>query len=277
VLTYGAPLPAEGAKALFWTEYNDFFAFGKSLTMDGYLSWGAGNIVLSKLSALGQNLQRVLEVLIFAQAPFALIGLIRLARRPAYRPFFFYAGLLWLVMSLAFTFPGPRGSFLHSLVAGLPFLMGAVVYGLDWLLLHVAGWRKWQPAVALPVFSVAFVVISLLATAYLAAIAAADWDTRFFFYRRVAAWLEANTAPDDLVMFIDPAGLYYAAGRPSIVATSNTMSETVDILRRYGARYLVLEEKRYAVAWSDWAEGRETVPALELVGQGAGFRAYRLR
>jgi hypothetical protein len=275
LVTFGSPYPADGSKALYLTEYNDLFAYGKALTLATYLDWGVANILGSKLRALAQNLG-TLAVLLLAQAPFAVIGLVALRRRLELRAFLCYFVLLYLVMSLAFTFPGPRGSFLHSLVAGLPFLMAAAVYGTD----RAVGWlgrrRGWGPE-AVPIFSWALVALTLGATIYGVVTAVPNRNDRYDLTRRMVGWLEANAAPGEPAMVLDPPSIYYFSGRPTIVATNNPPAEAAAVMRRYGARYVFIERDRHLAPWHDWWLGKEAPADLALVGEGEGFRVYALK
>ena len=128
----GRPLSTAGLQTLWLTDYDDLFSYGKPLTLRAYLDWGWDNILRSKLQALWLNAQTVLFVgWMIALAPLGLLGAWRLRRQAAFRLAGLYGVLLYLTMSLVFTFPGWRGGMLHSTVALLPALYAAAMEGLD--------------------------------------------------------------------------------------------------------------------------------------------------
>ena len=153
----GQILPGGGLKVLFWREYNDFFSFSKPLDLPYYLNlsepdpaWGIGPLLGTKLAALFENLLVVVRGALFL-TPFFVIGLFsrpglpgppqettetentpaRLWQRPEFQPFLVYTVLLYLAMSLAFTFAGTRGSVFHSSGGLLPYIFLISLVGLD--------------------------------------------------------------------------------------------------------------------------------------------------
>ena len=124
----GVPWPPSG-EALFQREYNDVFRYGRTLDLAYYLDWGWQEILLSKARAAGENLLVFAEPFLFYLLPFALVGFWRLRRDARAWPFLAYTVALYLAMTLLFTFAGPRGSFLHSMAALLPFFFVASRHG----------------------------------------------------------------------------------------------------------------------------------------------------
>src|SRR5574341_1314171 len=139
-LVVGTPLAPGGTRALWLTEYNDLFNYpADNLTLARYLATGWGSILAGKWSAIKINLGRLIgEQGIVVGLPFILVGLWRLRRNPWYAPAILYGVLLFAVMTLVFTFPGPRGSLFHSGAALLPFFFSAAPVGLDALVEAVA-------------------------------------------------------------------------------------------------------------------------------------------
>lgn len=274
---FGTPWPSAGAKTLFLTEYNDVFAYGKDLTLGQYLDWGWGNILRSKGEALWRNLLTFGELLLFYMLPFALVGFYLLRRRVEYWPFFVYGVLLYLSMSLLFTFPGPRGSFLHSASALLPFLFGAAVCGLDRCVAATGRRLKhWNVLVAQCNFTVIMIIFAVLASAGLGIRAADGWDHRFQIYNEIAAWLATRLSDGELVMAVDPPGYYYSSGRRSIAVVNNDLETTVAVCRRYGVRYILLEVA-HPIPWHRFYLGEEEAPDLALAGQVADVRIYEVK
>ncbi|MCL5257124.1 MAG: hypothetical protein M1319_04935, partial [Chloroflexi bacterium] len=142
-LVAGTPLPPGASKTIFLREYNDIFNYSRTLNLNYYLNmanfsptWGLRPLIMSKISALASNLLLIGRPTFFALAPLFVIGMlyrnanrhsIPLWRRMEYLPFLCYAVVLYLAMSLLFTFPSPRGSVMHSSGGLIPFVVGAVV------------------------------------------------------------------------------------------------------------------------------------------------------
>ncbi len=251
--TIGTFYPGAGTKTLWLTSYDELFRFTDDLTLQRYLDWGIGNIVASKVRAAGINFLVIafgaLQVFL---APFALIGLWQARRRLELLPFLLYAPLLYLAMTLAFTFPSMRGSTLHSSAALLPFLAAVAPRGIDVAVEWVARRRRaWNVAQAARVFRIGFVALALLLAVYLYALGvfpigggASDiplWNLRDIEYAEIARWLERNARADDLVMTADPPAFYNASYRRSIVIPTDSLEAILLAAQKYNARYLVLQ------------------------------------
>ncbi|MEW5721034.1 MAG: hypothetical protein AB1817_20580, partial [Chloroflexota bacterium] len=258
---------------------DELFRFTDDLTLQRYLDWGIGNIVASKLRAAGVNLL----VLAFGAlqiflAPFALIGLRQQRRRVELLPFFIYAPLLYLALTLAFTFPSVRGSTLHSAAALLPFLAAAAPRGIDACIEWIARRRRtWDVALAARVFRAGFVALAIFLAIYLYALGvfpiggASDiplWNLRDIEYAEIARWLDQNARPDDVVLTVDPPAFYNAGHRRAIAIPTDSVDAIFLAARKYGARYLVLQFDHPAPL-NDLYRERAAVPGLTRV---AGFR-----
>ena len=132
------------------------------LTLARFLNWGIANIVLSKFKALGFDLLvMVFGGLLIFLAPFAGIGLWHLRQRLEFRPFLLYLVLLPVAMAGIFTFPGVRGSMLHSSISFVPYFAVAVPPGLDasirWIALRR---RRWSEDRAQVFFRAGFVALA---------------------------------------------------------------------------------------------------------------------
>lgn len=263
-ITIGRPLATDGTQTVWLTNYDDLFGYRNPLTVERYLAWGWGNIVSSKLRALWLNAQTVLFVgwMIFMVPP-GLIGVWRMRRRASFLGAWLYLAALYLAMSLVFTFAGWRGGMLHSLVALLPFLYAAAMEGLDvfvaWMVRHRRNWRQRE---AQTVFSWAAVVFALALSIVLAIQVVPGARTEHP-YQQIAGWLEAQDDPQARVMINDPAMLYYYGRRPCIVIPNGGVDTVIEVMRRYGVQFLVLDENNPTLHDLYVNPGRET--RLELV------------
>jgi hypothetical protein len=244
----GVPLPTVGTQTIWLTTYDDLFSYGRELSIQNYLAWGWANILRSKLDALWLNAQTVVAVLCMVfLVPLVVIGGWRLRRHPLFQLAGWYGALLFLAMTLVFTFPGPRGGLLHSGGALLPFIFTAGAVGLDaaveWAAAHRRGWHV--PA-ARYAFGIGMIGLAALVSGFLyyqGVIVGTRWreDTA---YSDLVQWLAARHQLGQLVMVGDPASYWYAGGGPSIVVPNEPIELVLTVADRYGAHYLILDRNR---------------------------------
>jgi 4-amino-4-deoxy-L-arabinose transferase-like glycosyltransferase len=244
----GVPLPTVGTQTIWLTTYDDLFSYGRELSIQNYLAWGWANILRSKLDALWLNAQTVVAVLCMVfLVPLVVIGGWRLRRHPLFQLAGWYGALLFLAMTLVFTFPGPRGGLFHSGGALLPFIFTAGAVGLDaaveWAAAHRRGWHV--PA-ARYAFGIGMIGLAALVSGFLyyqGVIVGTRWreDTA---YSDLVQWLAARHQLGQLVMVGDPASYWYAGGGPSIVVPNEPIELVLTVADRYGAHYLILDRNR---------------------------------
>jgi hypothetical protein len=297
LMVAGAIVPPGGAKTIWLTTYNDFFSYGKELSLQSYLAWGWGNILLSKLHALGQNGFAILAILEFAPAPFAAIGLWRLRRRAQALPFLLYLVLLYLVLSLVFTFPSQRGTLLHSFIPLLPFLSLATIFGLDsvidWLARRRPGPRAQQRAAGRRrVYLAATILLSAVLSIVIILSNAQTWDNTYHLYQQAgkiiardyssvgsnAGTKNGQRAPESvlpIVMVSDPPDYYLATGQHAIALPDQNIAVILQAADRYTATYLLLEALHSQAQDALW-NGDEHSPRLALLWSTPTARLYRI-
>lgn len=265
-LAIGTPLAGAGAKTLFLTSYDDMFAYDRPLTLESYLDWGWAAILQSKWEALLLNLQRLwVENLLIFLLPFTALGLWRLRRDRLLWPFLLYLPLLFLAMTVAFTFPGMRGGLYHSGGALLPCLFAAAGPGLELALRWAARrFRGWQVHRAWPVFSAGLVGLAVLLTAFAlwrAGVLGGDWNHRNSGYAEIGDWLAGQGAAGAVVMVGDAPGFAWHTGQWAIAVPNDPLDTVLAVADRYGARYLVLDNARPRMTDGLYL-GTETHPRL---------------
>ncbi len=292
LLVAGAIVPPGGAKTIWLTTYNDFFSYGKDISLQSYLAWGWGNILLSKLHALWQNGFAILAILEFAPAPFAAIGLWRLRREARAWPFLLYLLLLYLGLSLLFTFPSQRGTLLHSFIPLLPFLSLATVLGLDgvidWLARRHPGPRAQQRAAGRrSVYLAATILLSAVLSIVIIVSNARTWDNTYHLYQqagRIIAHYQSagaqngQNAPESalpVVMVSDPPDYYLATGQHAIALPDQDIAVILQVADRYSATYLLLETLHSQAQDALW-NGDEHSPRLALLWSTPTARLYRI-
>jgi len=246
----GTPLPGGGLQTLWLRSYNDLYSYGRAFTPETYLAWGWGNILRSKLNVAADNLLTIITVdcLVFL-FPFALVGIWSLRKRRLYWPLLLYAPLLWLAMTIAFTYPGHRGGLLHSSAAWLPFVFPAAMVGLDRTIAWAARRRRtWDISQASQVFGVGVVLLAVMLSGLVysrqvlgGSLTDPVWNRSDLVYRDMGAWLDDHAAPTDLAMVNNPPAFYYHTGRSSVVVPAEGPETLVEICDRYGVRFVVLD------------------------------------
>lgn len=260
----GSPLPSYGFKAAFLREYNDMFAYGHSVDLSYYLESGWGEILRSKASALFYNFWTFDLLALIYLLPFVLLGWWSLRRRVEMLPVSLYASSLYVLASLVFTHPGPRGLFLHSGAVLLPFLFGPAVVGLDNAVAFAARFRRhWSVPTAQVNFTRVSLGLSAILSLALAIRALSGWDNHYRLYQQIAARIETRVPAAETVIVVDPPAYYYVTKKPSVVFTNDGVAQLVDLAVRFQASHIVLEPA-HPKPLSDLYIGRESHPALEL-------------
>ncbi len=273
----GSAYPSAGTKTLWLTNYDELFRYADDLTLSRYLSMGVGSIITSKIAAAARNI----FIIVFADLqlfllPFAVIGIWQLRKRIELIPFLVYAALLYLAMTLAFTFPSWRGSLFHSASALLPFLAVAAPPGIDAVVHWMARRRRtWDAALAARFFLVGFVALAIFLSFFLYAqgvfptrVGAPSeiplWNQRDAEYPEIARWLDQNARADDMVMVVDPPSFYNTSHRRAIIIPTDSLDAIFDATRQYRARYLILEFD-HPKPLHDLFQQRTDVPGLQPV------------
>jgi hypothetical protein len=245
----GAPLSVAGSKTLFLTTYDDVFAYDRPLTLESFLGWGWSAIARSKVEAVLLNLKRLwVENLLIVLLPFTVLGLWRLRRERLLWPFFLYVPLLFVVMTVFFTFPGMRGGLFHSAGSLLPFLFAAAGPGLEVAVRWAArGLRGWQARKAWPVFGAGLVALAAFLTLFAllrAGVLSGEWNERDWGYREIGRWLAGEGAEEAVVMVGDAPGFTWHTGHAAISVPNDPLETILTAADRYGASYLVLDRAR---------------------------------
>ncbi len=248
---YAQFFPPGNAKALWITEYNQTFAYPADGL--GFQSWISSDWhiqTVSRLNALIENVKTFLFVQgeIFL-APLILIGCWRLRKRREIR----FACLMFVgiigVMSFFFPYAGSRGGFLHSGSALQSLLWILVPQGLAGFLQAGKRWRDWNIEQARNVFSVGIIILSILLTGglfitkvYGNNVTQPMWDQSWQQYKLVEERIKSlEYAPDEIVVVNNPAGYFVATGRPSIVIPDGDETTLYQVVERYGASIVILE------------------------------------
>ena len=272
----GTPLSPAGTKTLWLRKYDDLFCYGCDLSLRSYLEWGWADILRSKVWAAGVNGARFLaeDCLVFL-FPFVLVGLFRLRRRSLFVLSGVYLVLIFLIHSLAFTFPGPRGGFFHASTPALPFLFVAGVEGLDAVVEWAARRRRWDLRQAQTVFAAAAVLAAAALSMNTAVQKLPAWRDADGVYLDIGAWLAQQGAGEATVMVGNPPAFWYHTGHSAVVVPNGDESMLLAVADRYGADYVILDPNRPEPLAELQAGGEGAGLALVATFDGGQVRLYR--
>jgi 4-amino-4-deoxy-L-arabinose transferase-like glycosyltransferase len=263
----GTLFPSGGTKTLWLTSYDDLYGYGRDYSLDSYLAWGWANVWNSKLSAMGVNLQRFLaeDCMVFL-LPLAIIGFRRLRHWFSGTISIVYLLLVYLVHSLAFTYPGMRGGFFHASAPVLPFLYVAATEGLEAAVGWVGRRRRWNLCQAQVVFAAAVVVGAVVLSGYVASAKVRAWQGVDRVYEEIGHWLVEREAGDRVVMANNPPAFWYYTRRPAIVVPTSDPQTLLAVADRYGAGYVILDRNAPSQLWGVYT-GEESHPRLQPVAE----------
>jgi 4-amino-4-deoxy-L-arabinose transferase-like glycosyltransferase len=250
VSVFGTPFPPGTDRALWLVSYDDLFAYPATrITFQHWLSAGLASHVLTRLQALGTNLQSLFATngLIFL-APLMITGMIRRWKQLLVRLSALYLGLLLIVMSFVLPDVGSRGGFFHSSAALMPVLWALAVDGLDWSVAWVGGRRDWNLEQAQRFFRVGVILLALLVTVvvYWGRVIGDDaarpaWTSSHDLYREVGEHLDGLAADDRIVAVNNPPGVYAAADLPAVVIPNGPIDTLQQVVDRYDVAWVILE------------------------------------
>ena len=274
----GRPLSTAGTQTMFLTWYDDIFAYGRTFDLQHYLAWGWGNIIESKIQGVSMAAQTYIAVsgLVFL-GPFIIWAWIKWGRQRekwlVLRPLTWYTILLFIFMSLVFTWPGQRGGLLHSSAAIWTWMMvlaaGGIGVAVDWVAKRLP---HWQPAKAKPIFSALFVVI-----AFIIAIATLRSSNEL----EALAYKEAiKLMPTDAVIMSGNApSVYYHTGHQSLSVPNEPPEIMLQAAADYNVSFLILDDGRPRPL-AEIYEGTVEHPGITLLetyeGKEGDYKLYQL-
>lgn len=275
---YGAPFSPATRRALWLRFYNETFVYPPHLlTPQHLLASGWGEIARARLWALWMNAQTAFaaqgEILLF---PLLLIGLRKNCRDGRVQAGTLAWIGLYLAHSLFFPFAGVRGGFFHGGTALQPLWFGLAAIGFEELLRWAARRRRWYLPQAQLVFRPAIVLFLAALTVYLVWVRVfrADWGEGEQYYPAIEQQLvQAGANPQEPVMVLNPPAYYITTGRPAVVTPYAEEPGVLEIARRYGVRYLVLEPDAAALPFYTSVLNS---PHFRLIGSWNEIRIFEL-
>ncbi len=270
----GNPFPTSGTATIWLRGYKEIVGYDPAIgradpNAAAFFAWdGAVN---SRLEAVQRNAIRfVAEQAMIALAPLIPIALWRRRRDPFLAGLILYALGLHAAMTLAFAYPGTRGGLFHSAAALLPFWYALGLAGLDALIDWIAARRrKWRPAQAKAIFTVALIIWAAFLTGA-GFNKLRDLDAANVPYARLRGVL-----PDDAVVMVnDPPAFYYFTGLGGVVVPDGGPEVVRALAARYGVTHLLLDQNATPPLVPLY-EGKIALPAwLNLIRTIGGVKVY---
>jgi hypothetical protein len=278
---FGSFMTPGGGRLLWLQNYNQTFIYPPGLlTREGFIAAGWNAALQDRLMALSANLGNTFaaqgEIFLF---PFILIGLWQLRRDLRTRIAVTGWLLLFVVMTVIFPFAGSRGSFFHAGAAIQPFWWVAAPMGLDAVIQWMRQRGKLTDANAPLFFQVILVLLAIFMTAYLVNIRviAKGWAKDDYIYPAVEQKLIDNgIGPQDVVIVRNPPGYFLASGRKSISLPFGDESTILAVAKKFGARYLILENGGTFAAIQDLYKNPNSNPSFMYLGEVDSARLYRI-
>jgi hypothetical protein len=276
----GAFMTPGGGRLLWLQNYNQTFIYPpQSLTEESFLNAGWNAALQDRLAALTTNAGNAFAaqggIFLF---PFILIGLWRL--RHDLRTKIAVTGwlILFFVMTAIFPFAGSRGSFFHAGAAFQPYWWVAAPLGLEVVITWARSKGRFTEQKAPLFFQTILVLIAVLGTFYLVNFRVlSGWAKDDFIYPRVEQKLIASgIGPQDVVMVRNPPGYYIASRRPSISVPFGDASTILDVARKFGAHYLVLEKGGTFDSIQGLYDHPQDHPSFTYLGEVDSARLYRI-
>jgi hypothetical protein len=286
-LVFGSIL-APGGSSMFWlTGYDQIFSYPPNLiSFHTWLQNGLDKAIEVRLWALNINLQSALatqgNIFLF---PLIIIGiwikwndrLIRIA----VLTWFLYL----LLMSVVFPFAGARGGFFHSGAALQSLWWSLAPIGLVTLVKWVGKKRNWKIEKATKVFLIGSVGISILLTGvitlgklYSPSGGGNNWSNENRLYLEAVKLLQISKDPiPPTVIVSNPPGFYLASGLNSIAIPYGNEENTLSVARKFGAKYLIMEEGSFPEGLSGLYLNPNQSTDFELFGQLDGVLVFKIK
>jgi hypothetical protein len=275
---FGAPYPPGPSKTVFLTEYEDIYAFSKTLSFQSYLDWGLRNIVFSKLQASVRNVETLHDFLGSFLGIFAIVAVFELIASPRRRhgwgtclPPLLFLLLLSVFYSLIATFPSRHGGFYRSGMAVLPFL----------LVIAVDAVQRNVPSRLVVTVSLGVVCAIFLGASITDARASLQRDAETG--RELAAVKEVVRSDarkegreDVVIMTRIPWEVYHSTRYKTVQIPNENLEIILDVAAEYEADYLLLPARR--VSLREIYTGDMLDPRFQFVARipDSNLKLYRL-
>jgi 4-amino-4-deoxy-L-arabinose transferase-like glycosyltransferase len=272
---FGSLSPSSvGGRILFIREYRELYSVTSETTLSSFLAQGPLSLVGSRVEGLLAALRAFGAMpLLILLVPALLVGLWRRRRDQAFGPWLVYAVVLFAFSALVSAVHVPYGTFIHSAVALVPHAYLLSMVGIAAIVGWVAARRpSWDAATATRNLSVMVVLVVLVVSSVATVMTVRTWQREQAARQGILAALAQQASIGDVVMSPDAGAYRYHGGWPGIVTPDDPLPVVEETLRRYGARWLVLERDHLTAGLRPILAGEErpawlSAPIASVPGQ----------
>ncbi len=244
VKQFGAPLSPGPSKAMFVTNHEDLYSYGKDLNWHGYLRWGISNMIGSRVKAITDNFK---TLYVSASGPIlilALTGLIGLFhsgewrnRLRLYLPPILYALILIFFYSIVVPFNAEGGAFHRSALSICPFL---IVVAVDFVYRQISSKKM---AVVL-IWLIGFYLFGYSSMLSINLVKKHNLLSAQLNELKVVLKQHIVDGQETIVMTRNPWEVHFSTGFKTLQIPNNDPDTIYMVAKRYGANFLVLPGQR---------------------------------
>jgi hypothetical protein len=269
-----------GGRLLWLQDYRDTFIYPPDkLTYQHFLQAGWGMALQNRVNALYSNLITAF----FAQGaifllPFMLVGLWSLRNDLRVKIAVIGWAIAFLVMSLIFPFAGARGSFHHAGAAVQPLFWAVTPIGMSIVLNWLREHGRFTDRNAPVVFQGLLIVWAILFTGFLVNFrVVSGWAKDDVIYAAVEEKFRENGINSkDIVIVPNPPGYYVRSGQSAIRLPVGDESTILEVAKKFGAKYLVLEQSSSLGALQSLYDNPQTNKDFIYLGEVENAHLYRV-
>jgi 4-amino-4-deoxy-L-arabinose transferase-like glycosyltransferase len=241
---FGAPLSPGPSKAMFVTNHEDLYSYGKDLNWHSYLRWGINNMIGSRAKATADNIKILYDSASGPILILALTGLIGLCysgewrnRWRLYLPPILYALVLIFFYSIIVPFNAEGGAFHRSVLSICPFL---IVVAVDFLYRQI-GSRKM--AVVL-IWLIGFYLFGYSTMLSINLVKKHNLLNTQMNELKVILKQHTVEGRETVIMTRNPWEVHFSTGFKTLQIPNNDPDTIYMVARRYGANFLILPGQR---------------------------------
>lgn len=262
---YQSLMPPGGIKGLWLTNYEDLFLYpAQGITIERWLALGWGEIVLTRVKAIGINLVSFITVggLLFL-IPGLLSGFKSITDRLQRNYWIAGFAIIFLIMSVFFPYAGIRGGFLHSMATIQPFLWVILPAGISRLIRSISEQKNLALYSEVKILS-GILFIASIVSLYLIINERYQSPT----ITQANLWQEYAEAEEYIqdygvdseqgVIVANPAAYYAVTLRPAVMIPTGEPELILDLANKFQAEYIIFT-KDLPIAY---------VPLFEAISNG---------
>jgi hypothetical protein len=244
---FGAPLSPGPSKAMFVTNHEDLYSYGKDLSWHGYLRWGINNMIGSRAKAAADNIKILYDSASGPILILALTGLIGLFysgewrnRWRLYLPPILYALVLIFFYSIIVPFNAEGGAFHRSVLSICPFL---IIMAVDFV---YSQFSSKKTAVVL-IWLIGFYLLGYSSMLSVNLVKKHNLLSAQMNELKTVLKQHIVEGRETVVMTRNPWEVHYSTGLKTLQIPNNDSDTIYKVAKRFGADFLILPGQRPAL------------------------------